>query len=683
MKSKKLILSFCAVVIAALSFGLISPAVSLPVAADAYAATSVASSASTWTTQYTGNYYDNLNDSGTGAAFRTNLAQLITNTHKTETTYSGLANVYKTSDADPNKSGNIIWFYTGTSVSFKSFGGSSGDTNREHVWPKNSGKAFPAESKAGSDAHHLRPTETNLNSTRSSKSFDEVAKTTSNRVKENGSTSYGNNNDLDTFCYTSGSFFYPAKGYRGATARILFYVQTRWGNDYNLTFVDSAGSNKTIGKISTLMKWHLEEPPTDEEIRRNEAVFKIQGNRNPFIDHPEYAAQIYCYDGQSYNNALKQVVAQYGNYNEEVPDITNLTITPNSALNLSIGETATFNVNVTPSNANKSVTWSSSNANVAKVVNGVVTATGNGQAVITATSNANSAIKASVTVNVKSVTGIEVSGTLSKTAYVEGDKFDPTGLTVKILYSDGAHESYDDSSGLSIFDWLDAKTLQPTLTVSTTGIVCKYGSFSCNVNAAITVVEDTRTITGIFITGALVRTSYYAGERFNPSGLTVTIRYSDNSQESYSGDGLDKFEWLDADTLQPTLTVSTSRIICRYNGKECPVTASITVAATSPSVTGFIEKVDGIENAKTLKERHELINVALQAYSQLSASEKEQARETYQRFVKVVEMYNETAETYNSSLDSAAKFAAQAVSVSALAALAIIVISRIRQGGAR
>lgn len=50
--------------------------------------------------------------------------------------------------------------------------------------------------------------------------------------------------------------------------------------------------------------------PTEEEIRRNEAVFGLQGNRNPFIDHPEYAAQIYCYDGESYNNALQQVLAE-------------------------------------------------------------------------------------------------------------------------------------------------------------------------------------------------------------------------------------------------------------------------------------------------------------------------------------------------------------------------------------
>ena len=260
------------------------------------------------------NYYSSIDFNQTGLALRGEVRDLITSTHKNYTTYSGLRNVFKTSDADVNKSGNIIWFYSGTSVPFNgAFGSSKGATNREHVWPKNAGKAFDAEANCGSDAHHLRPVEFQVNTTRSDNSFNEVATTSANIVKQNGSSSY------DNLCYTSGGFFYPGEGYRGATARILMYVQTRWGDTYNLRFVDGAGKNKTIGKISTLMKWHLTEPVTDEEKRRNEAVYKIQGNRNPFIDHPELASKIYCNDGEVYNNALKKVVDEYGDYNSTTP----------------------------------------------------------------------------------------------------------------------------------------------------------------------------------------------------------------------------------------------------------------------------------------------------------------------------------------------------------------------------
>ena len=439
----------------------------------------------TWENTYTGSYYDNLNTDLEGSAFRAELAELITDTHTKYTSYDGLANAFKVADADPDNNGNVIWFYTGTSVPFSGFGGSVGATNREHVWPKDGGDAFPAESGPGSDAHHLRPTETQLNSTRGSKNFDEVAQTSANVVKENGSSGYGNSAyGADALCYSSGSFFYPAKGYRGATARILFYVQTRWG-DHNLEFVDGAGSSKTIGKISTLLKWHLEEPPTEEEIRRNEVVFGLQGNRNPFIDHPEYAAQIYCYDGESYNNALQQVLAEsddpYGNLNTAV--LESLAISP-STVTISVGDTYALTAVPTPSNARANASWTSSDNTVATVSDsGVVTAKSQGTVTITARNKDDASIYATARVTVKQVTDITISGAPVKTAYFEGDTFDPTGLTILATFSDGTSENLPPNT----CTWLDGTTLSATLTAGTTSVVCKYGNI-------------TKTVTGITVT---------------------------------------------------------------------------------------------------------------------------------------------------------------------------------------
>ena len=442
----------------------------------------------TWENTYTGSYYDNLTTDLEGSAFRQELAELITDTHTKYTSYSGLANAFKVADADPDNNGNVIWFYTGTSVPFSGFGGSVGATNREHVWPKDGGDAFPEKSGPGSDAHHLRPTEQSLNSTRGSKNFDEVAQTSANIVKENGSSSYGNSAyGADALCYSSGSFFYPAKGYRGATARILFYMQTRWGDqyNYNLEFVDGAGSSKTIGKISTLLKWHLEEPPTEEEIRRNEAVFGLQGNRNPFIDHPEYAAQIYCYDGESYNNALQQVLAEsddpYGNLNTAV--LESLAISP-STVTISVGDTYALTAVPTPSNARANVSWTSSDNTVATVSDsGVVTAKSQGTVTITARNKDDASIYATARVTVKQVTDITISGAPVKTAYFEGDTFDPTGLTILATFSDGTSENLPPNT----CTWLDGTTLSATLTAGTTSVVCKYGNI-------------TKTVTGITVT---------------------------------------------------------------------------------------------------------------------------------------------------------------------------------------
>lgn len=251
---------------------------------------SSSSSSSSSGGSHAGAYYDGIDGNLNGTALRSQLANLMTSTHTTYTTYDGLATVFKKSDADPKNPGKILWFYTGTSVNFTAFGGSSGNTNREHVWPKDAGKAFPAKSGPGSDSHHLRPLETNLNSTRGSLSFGVVDQTTANIAKENGSSNYATG---DYLCYRSKSFFYPAKGYRGQTARIIFYVQARWGNQYNLSIVDGSGASKTIGKLSDLLKWNLEEPISETEMTRNEVVYDIQGNRNAFIDHPEYACKIW------------------------------------------------------------------------------------------------------------------------------------------------------------------------------------------------------------------------------------------------------------------------------------------------------------------------------------------------------------------------------------------------------
>lgn len=417
-------------------------------------------------------YYASLDTSSNGFTFRSKLAQLITSTHTKYTSYDGLREVFKTSDADPNISGNVIWFYSGTSISYSGFGSGGGATNREHVWPKDGGKAFSETTGPGSDAHHLRPTEANLNSTRGNRQFGEVAQTASNIVKQNGSTSY------DNLCYTSGNVFYPGEGYRGATARILMYVQTRWGNENSLKFVLGEGSCKTIGDIETLLKWHYLEPPTDEEIRRNEVVYGIQGNRNPFIDHPEYATKIYCYDGESYNATLQAVAEQYDHYTDGGADIESISLSPANAT-LNVGDDITLTPTIAPSNASRDVTWTSSNPSVATVdATGKVTALANGTATITAASTKDSTIKSTATITVKSIVSFEVTGTPTKTAYYTGDEFNPEGLTVNVTYSDGSKGDIDNSQ----CKWLDGVTRETKLSAGTTSIICKIGSLEQIVN---------------------------------------------------------------------------------------------------------------------------------------------------------------------------------------------------------
>ncbi len=453
------------------------------------------------TEYYSGTYYNSVDTTLTGKKMYQELADLITTTHKVQTTYDGLSSAFKKADADPNNSSKILWFYTGTSVSFSGFGSSSGATNREHVWPKNGGDAFPEKSGPGSDAHHLRPTEANLNSTRSSKSFNEVPQTTSNIVKQGGSTSYGNSSNPDSYCYTTSTFFYPAEGYRGATARILLYMYVRWGTQYNLTFVDAAGGNKTIGKISTLLKWHYQEEPSAEEIYRNEAVFKIQGNRNPFIDHPEWATTILCDDtSTSYYKTLQAIADEYNNYDGNNSGSGGGTTTPTleyitpSTYNLTLvkGASQKITITTTPSTVANTVTWSSNNTNVAKVdANGNVTAVAQGSAKITATSTVDPTKQTYITVDVKTPSSLTVTGTPTTTTYTDGQAFDPSGLSVSVVYSDGTEANVP----LTSCQWLDATTNGSALKQGTTVVLCKYGDLTYVVTGITVSKANNKTIT--------------------------------------------------------------------------------------------------------------------------------------------------------------------------------------------
>ena len=476
----------------------------------------VAIADSSTTAYYSGNYYNSIDTSLRGDDFRDKLANLITTTHTTYTVYNGgsslaLNNVFDKTDKNPNGSGMVL-FYTGTVVS--SF--SSSGANREHVWPKNGGKAFSAESECGSDAHHLRPCDQTLNSSRGSLSYGEV---TDSVVKQGGSTSYGN------LCYRGGSFFYPGEGYRGATARILMYVQTRWGNKFNLQFVDGAGHSKTIGDFKTLMKWHLEELPTQEEINRNQAVYEIQGNRNPFIDHPEYAAYIYSEAGSYYANngttmanevnALLANNNPYGGQTNVEP--TKLTLDEYSCT-LEVGQSRALTLGVVPANGNKSVTWESKNNSVATVdQNGKITAVSTGTATIAAVSKVNAKVAAYCVVTVvkpRSVVMVEVDGTPTKTVYNAGDKFDPTGLTVTVLFDSGDVENVP----LADCKWTDGNTLEETLSAGTTTVKCSYkGVTSDDIVSGITVnkvVAAQKTIT-------ITRSSFDASGSYEWHGWTA------------------------------------------------------------------------------------------------------------------------------------------------------------------
>jgi endonuclease I len=194
--------------------------------------------------------------------------------------------ILKDTDEDPNNSNNVILLYTGWSYPKSSFGGGASDWNREHTWAKSHGD-FGTSAPAGTDAHHIRPTDVTVNSARGNLDFD------------NGGTIYIDGNGA-TQCRRDGDSWEPWDEVKGDVARMIFYMAVRYeggGGEPDLELTDTIPSSPNYepfhGKMSTLLDWHEQDPPSAWEELRNDKVYSYQENRNPFIDHPEYAAMIW------------------------------------------------------------------------------------------------------------------------------------------------------------------------------------------------------------------------------------------------------------------------------------------------------------------------------------------------------------------------------------------------------
>ncbi len=215
----------------------------------------------------------------TGAALATALHGIIDGNARL--TYTQVWEALKVTDADPNNSANVIEFYSGRSVPKSTNGGNADDWNREHTWPQSHGD-FGTASGPGTDLHHLRPEDVTVNSTRGNKDFD------------NGGSAVAQCSD----CFTDADSFEPRDSVKGDVARGLMYMAVRYeGGDgfADLELNNSInGTTPYLGKISVLLAWHAADPVTAAERARNGKVYAdYQGNRNPFIDHPEYAEAIW------------------------------------------------------------------------------------------------------------------------------------------------------------------------------------------------------------------------------------------------------------------------------------------------------------------------------------------------------------------------------------------------------
>lgn len=213
---------------------------------------------------YTGDYYKGISSSLTGRDLLLALDDLLDSTARfTGFTYKKLFKYFIYTDAyDYENIGNneIASFYSGK----KSYN----DTNlmnREHVWPNSRGGSV-----VENDPHMTRPTIKAENSARGNDFFNESP------------TSW------DPASFNN-------EKYRGIAARIIFYCAVK-GQESGLKLVDyktDSTANKSMGRLSTLLKWNIDYPVDDSELLRNNYLASLNWCRNPFIDDRNYACKIW------------------------------------------------------------------------------------------------------------------------------------------------------------------------------------------------------------------------------------------------------------------------------------------------------------------------------------------------------------------------------------------------------
>ena len=201
--------------------------------------------------------------------------------------------ILKETDKDTANPDNIILFYTGWSVNAAQEYNSGKGWCRENVWAKSHGNISNTKG-AGTDVHHLRPTDISVNSARNNKDFD------------TGIIQYIDG-DGPTECFSEVYTWEPRDAVKGDVARMLFYMAVRYegeNGEPDLELVDAVNTDELNeagkgyhGRLSTLLQWHIADPVDSFEINRNEIIYSFQKNRNPFIDHPEFVAKIWITTG--------------------------------------------------------------------------------------------------------------------------------------------------------------------------------------------------------------------------------------------------------------------------------------------------------------------------------------------------------------------------------------------------
>lgn len=262
---------------------------------------------------------------GTGYALKTQLKTIITNGHidrgygsGSTLPLDGLWLAYETTDRDmglgagyendnsvidmysENPNGVDPYVFTFRTEQCGSYTNEGDCYNREHLVPQAYFDHYQVNPMKN-DPHHVVPTDGKVNGIRDNFPFGRV--NVASYTSGNGSKK-GSNLDSGYSAGYTATVFEPLDAFKGDIARCLLYFATRYEDSMDNFYSGATVQSKDMfdGSIDNvfsptflkiLLTWHNQDPVSTKEINRNNAIYNFQGNRNPYIDHPEYVCQIW------------------------------------------------------------------------------------------------------------------------------------------------------------------------------------------------------------------------------------------------------------------------------------------------------------------------------------------------------------------------------------------------------
>ena len=497
--------------------------------------------------------------------------------------YDGLYNAYKETDTIPGSNKTIIWdMYAGYPFNISNTAGSyskPGDCyNREHSVPQSwFGSGTPK-----SDIVHVVPTDGYVNNRRSNYIFGEVdtsksiTYTYSFEARSSGGVQYqkagtsrvGYPKPIGGITPSTNVCFEPDDQYKGDFARIYMYYACRYGGSGNhgtsgngaIIFTNTLTNKNpyvTDYGLALLRKWHIQDPVSQKEIDRNNGVESTQGNRNPFVDYPEWADKIF---GTNYAEV-------YGDGGEvdTTPKVLSISVSP-TTLNLDLNGTKTKQLEETvnvANNASQAVTWTSRDPDIASVSSsGLVTAQSEGDTVITVKSTFDTSKTATCNVHVADTTDSQTPVTSVTVSPDELELYLDSTLTSQLEVSVAPADASQAVNWIS--DNEDVATVSSTGLVTAVGVGRTYitaiSAANANKTGACEVVvlatggvdddddegepsggdDQGQEVEEVTLTTILVtpptKTEYQLNEQLDLTGMSVKAIYSDASEKDVTAE---------------------------------------------------------------------------------------------------------------------------------------------------